>query len=413
MAESKRVASIGRFELWFVAQLTFGLVYIGGAVFLIPPFTLSLPRATPGDVGVVMALMMITGLGGPLVGGQLERFGSFRLFQLLGMVFFAAGFGVLALVDELIGTAFAVILLGLGGTVVLTTNMSLMASSGLPDGDRNQRLSMLQMSTPLGQFIGLLIIALLIQLGLEFSGLFWVMAALAVVGLILTALTAGPAEQRARDAQASASPADAEEEEAPQMGLGAVLLTSFGLLLLVVAVWFSAHTILLSQYANLMKDVFSIDNNTAAVGMAVAVLLSIPLFPLVGRWLATAPYRLPLLVGIGLQTLAALGLWLISDMTGIPALVPLAIYGVIMLMLTLNDVSGAVLSTSTSPIGPSSGQGGYGFAMALGGILGAILAGAAADWLGFSGLPVVAAIGFVVAFVLTLFLPRIRAARSA
>lgn len=197
------------------------------------------------------------------------------------------------------------------------------------------------------------------------------------------------------------------------MGLGAVLLTSFGLLLLVVAVWFSAHTILLSQYANLMKDVFSIDNNTAAVGMAVAVLVSIPLFPLVGRWLATAPYRLPLLVGIGLQTLAALGLWLISGMTGIPALVPLAIYGVIMLMLTLNDVSGAVLSTSTSPIGPSGGQGGYGFAMALGGILGAILAGAAADWLGFSGLPVVAAIGFVVAFVLTLFLPRIRAARSA
>jgi predicted MFS family arabinose efflux permease len=329
------------------------------------------------------------------------------------MVFFAAGFGVLALVDELIGTAFAVILLGLGGTVVLTTNMSLMASSGLPDGDRNQRLSMLQMSTPLGQFIGLLIIALLIQLGLEFSGLFWVMAALAVVGLILTALTAGPAEQRARDAQASASPADAGEEAAPQMGLGAVLLTSFGLLLLVVAVWFSAHTILLSQYANLMKNVFSIDNNTAAVGMAVAVLVSIPLFPLVGRWLATAPYRLPLLVGIGLQTLAALGLWLISGMTGIPALVPLAIYGVIMLMLTLNDVSGAVLSTSTSPIGPSSGQGGYGFAMALGGILGAILAGLAADWLGFSGLPLVAAIGFGVAFVLALLLPRVRAASSA
>ena len=197
------------------------------------------------------------------------------------------------------------------------------------------------------------------------------------------------------------------------MGLGAVLLTSFGLLLLVVAVWFSAHTILLSQYANLMQNVFSIDNNTAAVGMAVAVLVSIPLFPLVGRWLATAPYRLPLLVGIGLQTLAALGLWLISGMTGIPALVPLAIYGVIMLMLTLNDVSGAVLSTSTSPIGPSSGQGGYGFAMALGGILGAILAGAAADWLGFSGLPVVAAIGFGVAFVLTLFLPRLRVASSA
>lgn len=51
-SSTARVLSIGPYELWFVAQLTMGLVYVGGAMFVLPPFTLSLPGATPGDVGV-------------------------------------------------------------------------------------------------------------------------------------------------------------------------------------------------------------------------------------------------------------------------------------------------------------------------------------------------------------------------
>ena len=34
----ERVLAVGGYELWFVAQLTFGLVYLGGAMFLLPPF---------------------------------------------------------------------------------------------------------------------------------------------------------------------------------------------------------------------------------------------------------------------------------------------------------------------------------------------------------------------------------------
>ena len=102
--QQKRVVSIGRYELWFVAQLTMGLVYVGGAMFLLPPFTLSLQGATPGDVGIVMAILPLIALAAPMVGGLLEKYGSFRLFQLVGLGLFAVGFGVLSLADELIAT---------------------------------------------------------------------------------------------------------------------------------------------------------------------------------------------------------------------------------------------------------------------------------------------------------------------
>ena len=55
--EAAPVAAVSRFELWFVAQVTMGIVYIGGAMFLLPQFVLSLEGSNPGDVGIVMAVL--------------------------------------------------------------------------------------------------------------------------------------------------------------------------------------------------------------------------------------------------------------------------------------------------------------------------------------------------------------------
>jgi predicted MFS family arabinose efflux permease len=417
MATKNSVLSFGNFELWFIAHLTFGLVYVGGAMFLLPPFTLSLQGATPGDVGIVMAVLPLIALGAPLVGGLLDRFGSFRLLQFLGLGLFALGFGVLALADELIATTFGALLLGVGAALVLTTNMSLMAASGLPDEELNGRMSLLQMSMPLGQFLGLVVVAVLLLLNLNFNGIFIAMAVIAVVGLIITALTAGPAEKRALKARESAARESAEakvaEEESTSMGLGAVLLSSFGLVLLVVLVSMAAHSTIESQYANFMTNVFNIDGEISAIALAVAVLISVPIFPVVGRWLANAPYRLPLLIGIGLRAVAGLGLWLIADAAGLPALAPLLLYGVIMVVIPLTDVSGALLAANTSPIGPGGGQGGNGFALAGAAVLGAFIGGWAAEELGFAVLGLVVGILAAIGFVLALFVPDLRAEGSS
>jgi hypothetical protein len=51
------------------------------------------------------------------------------------------------------------------------------------------------------------------------------------------------------------------------------------------------------------------------------------------------------LIGVALRALARLGLWCqIADAAGLPAFVPLLLYGVIMVVIPLTDVSGALLA---------------------------------------------------------------------
>ena len=191
-----------------------------------------------------MALLPIIGLAAPLVAGLLDRFGSFRMFQHLGLGLFAVGFGVLALADELIGAALGAFILGTGAAFVLTTDMSLLAESGLSDTDLTRRMSELHMSVPIGQVAGLATLALLLELEVDFSGIFLVFALLSLGALAATAATNDAAVARTIRHKAATQVGAAEAEAAPEasMGLGAVLLSSFGLLLLVVFLSAAAQT---------------------------------------------------------------------------------------------------------------------------------------------------------------------------
>ena len=128
------------------------------------------------------------------------------------------------------------------------------------------------------------------------------------------------------------------------------------------------------------------------------------------RWVTSAPYKAPLLVGVAIRGLAGLGLWIVADIADIPVILPLALYGAIMLMIPLTDVSGALLAARTSPIGPGGGQGGFGFAVAAAGVAGAFVAGWAADQFGYRSVAMVVCILAAVGFVIGLFIPGVRAA---
>ena len=417
-AAPERVLAVGGYELWFIAQLTFGLVYLGGAMFLLPPFVLSLQGSTPGDVGVVMAVLPLIALGAPIVAGLLERFQSFRVFQLLGLGLLVVGFLILSIVDELIGATLGALTLGLAAAFLLTTNLSLLAGSGLPADVVSSRMSLLQMSIPLGQFLGLLVVAGLLFIELGFAEVFLVMAGLAALGLLGTALTSGPAEARARAHTPSPAPAPPDDAPGPRStaqgkGLAAVLLSSFGLVLLVLFLSNTALGALESQYANYMSDVFKVDGEVAALALAVAVLLSVPVFPLVGRWLARAPYRNPLLLGSAVRAGAGVILWLISDVAGIPPVIPLALYGSMLVVLPLVNVSGSLLANATSPIGTSGGQGAFAFAEGAAAVAGAFIAGWVASEFGYAQVALVVILGAGAATGLALLLPTARADKES
>lgn len=413
--DSPRVLSVGGYELWFLAQLTFGLVYLGGAMFLLPPFVLSLPGANPGDVGIVMAVLPLIALGAPLVAAALERFQSFRLFQHLALVLLIVGFLLLSIVDELIGATLGALTLGLAAAFMITTNLSLLAGSGLPDEQVSSRMSLLQMSIPLGQFLGLLVVAGLLVLELGYNEIFLVMAVLSGVGLVIAAVTNKPAEDRARQkaavvvARAPEKP-DGDDAEKPKSGMMAVLVSSFGLVLLAFLLSGTALGALESQYANYMGDVFKIDGEVAALALAIAVLISVPVFPLVGRWLAQAPYRNPFLIGSAVRAGAGVILWVISDIAGIPAIIPLALYGSLLVVLPMVNVSASLLANSTSTIGSSGGQGGYAFAEGGAAVAGAFIAGWVASEFGYAQVSLIVVIAAGAATVLAFLLPNTKAA---
>lgn len=405
--------AVGDYELWFVCQLTFGLAYLGGAMFLLPQFVLGLPGSNPGDVGIVMGVLPLIALGAPIVGGLLDRFGSHRAFQHLGLALLAVGFGVLSVADELISTTVGALVLGIGAALAMTTNLSLLAGSGLPGDVRARRLALLQMSLPAGQVLGLLVVAVLLVAGTSFEQIFLVLAVICLIGLAATAATNKEAVDRALETanrHETNDPTDDDHSDA--RGLGAVLWSTFGLVLLVVFVSMTAHSGIESQYPNFMSSVYGIDGQLAAVGLAVAVLLSLPVYPAVGRWAQTVPFRTPLLLGILLRALCGLALWVLAEQRDVPQLVPLAVFGFLLLVIPLTDITGSLLAASSSPIGPGGGQGGYGFALAAAGVAGALLAGWAASEFGYRSLALIVAMLSVVAFLLGCFLPSLGAARS-
>ncbi len=407
--------SIGRYELWMVAQLTFGAVFVGGATFLLPPFVLSLDGASPGDVGVVMAVLPLIGLAAPVVGGLLDRFGSFRAFQHLGLGALAVGFGVLAISADLVGAAAGALILGVGAALVVTTNLSMMAGAGLSEEEVASRIALLQMSVPAGQVIGLLTVAVLLAIDVGFSGVFLVLAVLAVVGALATATANAPAAARARrQRRLAVATAERTAEVQPEtISLGAVLMSSFGLLLVALFIAFVAHGALESQYPNFMNDVFGIDGDFAAVALAVATLVSVPLYPAVGRWIQSAPAKLPLLVAITIRGVVGVSLFILAAEADIPALLPLVLYGIAHIAFPLIELPGSMLAAGASPLGPGGGQGGYGFALAAAQIVGALLAGWAAAEFGYRSLALIMAIGGGIALVVAFGLPGEDANRHA
>lgn len=60
-----RVASVGSYELWMLAQGVMGLCGAGGMMFLIPAYVVA-QGGSPADAGAVMALAGALALSGPV-----------------------------------------------------------------------------------------------------------------------------------------------------------------------------------------------------------------------------------------------------------------------------------------------------------------------------------------------------------
>jgi predicted MFS family arabinose efflux permease len=252
--------------------------------------------------------------------------------------------------------------------------------------------------------MALLIISGLIAAGADSPTIFLVLAGLVGIGLLITAATDGPAAARAVTHARLLATRGTTDPKAPTHSRGERPDTpttwAFGLVLAVLFLSWSAFATLETQYANYMDQVFGIDTGVAAAALAVAVLFTIPMYPWAGRLATWVRYKVPIQSSTAARVGVGVALWLVAAPESVPAVLPLALYVVLMLSLPLYEINGTLLSAVTSPGRPGRGQGGYGFALAASFIAGAVVAGWAADAFGYRSLAIIAAAIALVALAL-------------
>lgn len=408
----RRVPSVGAYELWMLAQAAIGFCGVGGMMFLIPAFVLA-QGGSPADAGAVMALAGALALSGPFLGNTADRFGIHRGLQLASIALLGAAAVSFAFAEQQLLWLVAASLLGLGMAGLTVVNATFVVGAGFDEQVQAKKLSLLQLSLPAGQVLGLAAMSALAGADVSFEGRFVFLAACAGVFAVAVAAVNRSAAQR----MSSLAPTDAGSTAAAGNKIGAaegtdaslrsIVFSQFGLVLgLVVLIMVSAQAIE-SQYPNYMQSAFNVDPTESAGALSLIVLISIPLYILAGRWTAKSGPWTPFLVSAAARATAGAGLLLLPGDAGLAALV---VFGIVMVVYPLFELNAATLAAATSPIGPGGGQGAVGAAMAMGTIIAAVLAGWVADQIGFSALAAITLIAAGAATLIGVFVRKSAAA---
>lgn len=404
-ARPASVPSVGPYELWMVAQGAVGLLGAGGMMFLIPAYVLD-KGGNPADAGAVMAIAGALALSAPFIGNMADRFRLHRGIQLLSLVLVGGAGLLFAFANQELTWLVAATLLGLGMAGLGVVNATFVVAAPFDEETQARKLSLLQLSLPSGQVLGLGAIAALFAAGLGFRGLFLCIAGASVVITVLVGLV----NRGAADRVAGVPGTTAAESTAQRGTLRAVFLSQFGISLgLIVLIMISGQAIE-SQYPNYMQSVFKIDTEDSAAALSVIVLVSIPLYLLAGRWTARSGPATPFLVSAAGRAAAGVGLLLLPSDAQVAALV---VFGLIMVVYPLFELNAATLAAVTSPIGSGAGQGAMAGALALGTIIASVAAGWLADKVGFSSLAVITLVTAGAALVLGVLFLRPAPARDA
>ncbi len=374
------IPTIGPFELWMLSQGVMGLVAVGGMMFLIPAYVVD-QGGSPADAGAVMAVAGALALSAPFLGSVADRFRAHRGLQLLSLTLLAAAAVSFAFAEQELIWLVAATLLGLGMAGLGVVNATFVVGAGFDEATEARKLSLLQLSLPCGQVLGLALVAALSGAGQGFQGRFLILAAVAVAAIpVVAAVDTGAANRITTPEGKEGRPAP---DQAERTSLRSVVLSQFGLTFLLVVLVMASANAIESQYPNYMNAVFDISPSQSAGALAVIVLVSIPIYPVAGRWTARSGPRAPFLVSAAARAAAGAGLLLLPGGAGGVALI---VFGIMMIVYPLFELNAATLAARTSPIGPGAGQGAVAAAFALGTIAASITAGWVADQIGYSSL---------------------------
>ncbi|MGI9594851.1 MAG: MFS transporter [Acidimicrobiales bacterium] len=372
-------------------MLTMFAVGAGAQAFvslLVPAFMIEV-TGDPSSTGLVMAAIALGSLAAPPLGRLADKHSAHRLVLIAGVFGMAISLALFALSTER-ATIYALdaLLMGVSVAAVSATGPVLIISANLSQEVEARQMTSLQLMLPAGQLIGGLILAAVASW--SFDARFWLGAGfLGIFGAIAVFTTAAPVARLHSALAASPQP---DPGEAPRAGLRQILVSSFGLLLLVLVLSSMANNGINSQISNILPEVYGIDERATAALIALAGLLNVGLFILAGWWMGrSGPFPI-LLTGVVIRTAGALAMAIVGSLLDNAFILGAASMQLMYQSLPFVRLGQPTVAARFGHFSQGVIQGWVIAAVAAGAVIGSVVGGFLADGSGFNAINWMAAV---------------------
>ncbi|HCB50800.1 MAG TPA: hypothetical protein DEP47_15105 [Chloroflexi bacterium] len=386
------------FEWWMISFIAAGAGWAAFISLLVPPFVTE-STGNAADAGIVMAIISLAAVLAPVLGGFADKYRAHRLVLSLGVLGMALGFLMYSISakSQAIYVLDAIVL-GISLAAMNAVGPVFVLGANLSQKLEASRLTVLNLLQPVGQVIGGAILALAVTANLDFSARFLIAAGFMLICAILTWFTT--AEPAKRIVLQEDKPDEQHEEKNRSFGLKQVLFSSFGLTLLILTLSSVGNNGINAQIANILPNVYGMDQQTTSALISLAGLFNIGLFIVAGRWMARSGGMTVQTGATVIRLIGALGMALVGLMANAPILLAAAFIQILYQSNPFSRISQGVVGMrfTTIPAGETSGW--VIAASAAGSFLGALIGGFLASSIGFNAINWMAVIAVGAALLL-------------
>ena len=398
---SKKNGNGRSFEWWMISFIGAGAGWAAFISLLIPPFVTE-STGNAANAGIVMAIISLAAVLAPVLGGFADKYRAHRLVLSLGVLGMSLGFFMYSISAETQAIyVLDAIVLGISVAAINAVGPVFILGANLSKKVEASRLTVLNLLQPVGQVLGGALLAFAISAKLDFSNRFMIAAGFMLVCAVITWFTtAAPAK---RIVLPEDKPDEQLAEQKRSFGLKQVLFSSFGLYLLIMTLSSMGNNGINAQIANILPNVYGMDQQTTSAMISLAGLFNIGLFIVAGRWMAKSGGMTVQTAATVIRFIGALGMAVVGMMANSPILIAAAFMQILYQSNPFSRISQGVVGMrfATVPAGQTSGW--VIAASASGSFLGALIGGFLASSIGFNAINWMAAIAVGVALLLFIF----------
>jgi predicted MFS family arabinose efflux permease len=382
------------FEWWMIANIAIGAGFSAFVALLIPAY-ITQTSGSAADAGVVMAIISLAAVAGPVLGGFADRYRAHRLIMSLGVLGMAIAF--LAFGVSAISSAFFAIdaiLMGVSIAAVAAVSPVFVVGANLGQALQAKRLTTYNLVAPVGQVLGGAIMGAAAAAGWGFDLRFYLAAIIMGLAFIVTWFASKKPAERIQVETPGEESGDAEDTgageavsaKAKHVGLSQVLISTFGMYLLVLTLSSVANNGINNQISNMMPNLYGIDAASTAGLISLAGLLNIVFFLIAGTWMARSGGMSVFTAGNVARLVGALGLAVLGMVTKSPILIVAGFMQILYQGTPFVRMAQPVLAVRFATIPAGQAVGWVIGASAIGSFLGSIIGGILADKVGYNAI---------------------------